>query len=110
MSRGASRPKTSRRSRQITPNALHSEWHHTDPAGRTASARQLQRCAKTLRVGRVEEGRGSLGHAASPRFPSPLIKPDVPISGIRLSDWLHRKAHGGGPRCTRRRRSTPSFP
>jgi hypothetical protein len=28
------------------------------------------------------------------RFPSPLIKPDEPISGIRLSDWLHRKAHG----------------
>src|SRR6266571_1287675 len=27
----------------------------------------------------------------SPRFPSPLIKPDVPISGIRLSDWLHRR-------------------
>ena len=26
-----------------------------------------------------------------PRFPSPLIKPDVPISGIRLSDWLHRR-------------------
>jgi len=29
-----------------------------------------------------------------PRFPSPLIKPDVRISRIRLSDWLHRKAHG----------------
>ena len=28
------------------------------------------------------------------RFPSPLIEPDVPISGIRLSDWFHRKAHG----------------
>jgi len=28
---------------------------------------------------------------APPRFPSPLIKPDVPISGIRLSDWLHRR-------------------
>jgi hypothetical protein len=23
-----------------------------------------------------------------------LIKPGVPISGTRLSDWLHRKAHG----------------
>ncbi len=32
-----------------------------------------------------------------PRFPSPLIEPDVPISGIRLSDWLLRKAHGGRP-------------
>jgi len=27
------------------------------------------------------------------RFPFPLIEPDVPASGIRLSDWLHRKAH-----------------
>ncbi|MET4071565.1 hypothetical protein ABID58_006379 [Bradyrhizobium sp. S3.2.6] len=26
----------------------------------------------------------------TPRFPSPLIKPGVPISGTRLSDWLHR--------------------
>jgi hypothetical protein len=30
----------------------------------------------------------------TPRFPSPLIEPDVPISGIRLSDWFHREAHG----------------
>ena len=47
-----------------------------------------------VNIGRVEEGRGSLGHAATPRFPSPLIKPDVRISRIRLSDRLHRKAHG----------------
>ncbi len=26
-----------------------------------------------------------------------LIKPDVPIAGIRLSDRLHGKAHGGVP-------------
>ena len=37
-------------------------------------------------LGRVEDGRGGLGHLASPRFPSPLIKPDVRISRIRLSD------------------------
>jgi hypothetical protein len=36
-------------------------------AGRTALASGL---------GRVEDGRGGLGHSASPRFPSPLI-PDV---------------------------------
>ena len=30
---------------------------------------------------------------APPRFSSPLIKPDVPISGIRLSDWFHRETH-----------------
>src|SRR5205085_9005112 len=45
------------------------------------------------RSGRVEDGRGSLGHAATLRFPSPLIEPDVRISRIRLSDWLHREAH-----------------
>lgn len=47
---------------------------------------------------------------ASLRFPSPLIKLDVRISRIQLSDWFHREAHGGGPRCTRRRRNTPSSP
>jgi len=35
-----------------------------------------------------------LGHVATLRFLSSLIKPDVPISGIRLSDQLHREAHG----------------
>ena len=44
------------------------------------------------RDGRVEDGRGNLGHSATPRFPSPLIEPDVPISGIRLSDWF--SSHG----------------
>ncbi len=58
---------------------------------------------------RVEEGRGGgrlpvvmTGAFAAapqsglpwPRFPSPLIEPDVRISRIRLSDWLHLKAHG----------------
>src|SRR3954447_12857618 len=65
---------------------------------------------RIAKLGRVEDGRGGLGHAASPRFPSPLIKPDVRIARIRLSDWLHRKAHGGGPRCTRRSRNTPNSP
>ncbi len=59
---------------------------------------------------RVEERRGNLSHAATLRFLSPLIKPDVPVSGIRLSDWIHCRAHGSGPRCTRRSRSTPRGP
>jgi hypothetical protein len=45
------------------------------------------------REGRVEDGRGNLGHAATLRFPSPLIEPDVRISRIRLSDWLRPEAH-----------------
>jgi hypothetical protein len=36
--------------------------------------------------GRVEDGRGNLGHSATPRFLSPLIEPDLQISRIRLSD------------------------
>ena len=42
---------------------------------------------------RVEERRGL---AEATRFPSPLIKPDVRISRIRLSDWLHRGHTAGG--------------
>src|SRR6185312_12968680 len=53
--------------------------------------------------GRVEDGRGSLGHSATLRFPTPLIEPDVPISGIRLSDWLHLEAHGEQSNRTRLR-------
>jgi hypothetical protein len=33
----------------------------------------------------------------TPRFPSPLIKPDEPISGIWLSGGLHRKTHDVRP-------------
>jgi hypothetical protein len=35
-------------------------------------------------------------------------EPDVPISGIRLSDWLHRAAHNGTVRGGHSRRSRPS--
>jgi len=76
---------------------------------RSVMRRQLM--TSTLgRNGRVEDGRGNLGHAASPRFPSPLIEPYVPISGIQLSDWFHRKAHDAvdkGKRSRRSRRCSP---
>jgi hypothetical protein len=47
----------------------------------------------------VESRMGAVawGRWPAPRFPSPLIKPSVPISGTRLSDWLHHKAHDGRP-------------
>jgi len=45
-----------------------------------------------------------------PRFPFPLIKPDVPISGIRLSDWLHRRLHEPVTRNGPRSRNTPNSP
>jgi hypothetical protein len=60
--------------------------------------------------GRVEDRRGSLGHLATPRFPSSLIEPDVPISGIRLSDWFHRRAHDGAVNGRRSRRKRPRSP
>src|SRR5215468_3390847 len=39
----------------------------------------------------VESKMGAVawGQWPTPRFPSPLIEPEVPISGVRLSDWLH---------------------
>ena len=36
--------------RQINPNALHSEWPHTDQASRIAGARRLNRREKTRLV------------------------------------------------------------
>ena len=38
----------------------------------------------------VESSRGAV--AWLPGFPDPLIEPDVRISRIRLSDWVHFKA------------------
>src|SRR4051794_1445629 len=74
----------------------------THYCGRTRSGRfVVKRKTQAKRMGRVEDGRGSLGHAATPRFPSPLIKPDVRISRIRLSDWFHLAAHGGGAELVR---------
>jgi len=47
-------------------------------------------------AGRVEDGREHWRQQRRP-FPIPLIKPDVPISGIRLSDWLHRRLTNARP-------------
>ena len=81
------------RARSTQPQALQSapcRWR-PPPAGESArrypSGRPWQRRNRgDPAIGRVEDGCGSLGHLASPRFPSPLIKPDVRISRIRLSD------------------------
>ena len=48
------------------------------------------------------------GLLAAALFPSPLIKPDVPVSGIRLSDRLYHQLTEGFAHVMRRR--TPSFP
>jgi hypothetical protein len=69
--------------------------------------RGASRCQKLVesRMGAV-----AWGQLASLRFPSPLIEPDVPISGIRLSDWFHRMAHDGAPNGRRSRRRRPRSP
>jgi hypothetical protein len=61
------------------------------------------------RVKMVESRMGAVawGHWPAPRFPSPLIEPDVRSYRIRLSDWLHGKAHSGADRGRRSRHSTP---
>src|SRR5262249_54693459 len=57
--------------------------------------------------------------SAPPKTPAAIIaklnravnaEPDVPISGIWLSDWRHREAHNGTVRGRRSRRSRPSSP
>src|SRR5438552_8193637 len=61
-----------------------------------------------VKISRVEDGRGGFALKSSLRFPSPLIKPDVLISSIRLSDRRHRTTHGGRPLCARIRCRTVS--
>ena len=61
-------------------------------------------------MSRVEDGRGGCALKSPLRFPSPLIKPDVLISSIRLSDRRHRTTHGGRPLCARIRCETASSP
>ena len=70
----------------------------------------ITRTSGDVRDGKVEDGRGNLGRSATPRFPSPLIEPDVPISGIRLSDWFHPMAHDGAVSGRRSRRRSPRSP
>ena len=59
----------------------------------------------------VESKMGAVAWGQWPtlRFPSPLIEPDLRSYRIRLSDWLHRKAHSGAGRGRRSRHSTPRF-
>src|SRR5262245_52173173 len=79
--------------------ALINPLHASAAQSMSASLRKRPNCcvAAKRRYGRVEDGRGNLGHAATLRFPSTLIEPDVPISGIRRCHWLHREAHGEKP-------------
>ena len=72
--------------------------------------RALGAAVPSLRNCRVEEGRGSFGHSATPRLPSPLIKPDVRISRIRLSDRLQGRLTAAARDRMRVSLYTPSSP
>src|SRR4051795_2260779 len=82
---------------RLRPSGLPRRTARQLPAQPTTRWMEPSSTGKPRRLGarRVEDGRGGLGHAATLRFPSPLIKPDVRISRIRLSDWFHLTAHGG---------------
>jgi hypothetical protein len=60
----------------------------------TRSAAAMPRRPSGWRPMLVESRRGAVPPFAT-RFPSPLIKPDVRISRIRLSDWLHEGSRHG---------------
>jgi hypothetical protein len=104
----AARPKA-----DFCPEASTRPVARPDRSVATVSNRQLHRwillplmiCA----VGAHVESRKSAvrGLLAAARFPSPLIKPDWPVSSIRLSDRLH---HQLTEVFATKRRSTPSFP
>jgi hypothetical protein len=69
----------------------------------TASVSGIYFRFKRFRVGRVEDGRGSLGHAATLRFPSPLIErfrtfPDSLYVRARLNGNLELSRSGNGVR------------
>ena len=74
-------------------------WSHkgvTRPGRRTRGLDiDLRRRDHVERDASVEDGRGSLGHSASLRFPSLLIEPDARCYRIRLSNCFHRVAHDG---------------
>src|SRR5271166_4434354 len=66
-----------RRCRAGTPRRLHLGSRETAPPG-TETGKPNSRNREVLHDSRVEEGRGGLRLGQSLRFPSPLIKPDVP--------------------------------
>ena len=81
-----------------------------DQANLMLDTEQSERPVEPCLAGKVEDGRGSLGHTATLRFPSPLIEPDVRCYRIRLSDWFHREAHDGAFSGRRSRRRSPRSP
>ena len=58
----------------------------------------------------LRKGAVALRHGQWLRFPSPLIKPDMRICRIRLSDRVHVRLTAGAAGLSRVKRCTPSFP
>jgi len=62
-----------------------------------------------LFLGRVEERRGFGCNSNRPVSLPPLIKPDGPISGIRLSDRFHQQLTDGSPNTRHLDATHPTF-
>jgi len=98
--------------RTVVPTAsplFEKQKANADPA-RSMEIVLVEVRGNNVAYGRVEDGRGSLGPMANAPFPIPrLIKPDEPISGIRLfPTGFTAKAHDGTARGRRWRHRTPS--
>src|SRR3954452_11698926 len=73
-------------------------WHQACLSTQTLrQTRNLAHARQPIQPAQVESRTGAV---AVLRFPSPLIKPDVRISRIRLSDWF-RHGHMMGGQCER---------
>ena len=81
---GAFGPRHIRFGRSLKPRTANSRWPREQ---RPRIQPPFRGCPKPAEIGKVEDGRGGCALRSLLRFPSPLIKPDVQISRIRLSDW-----------------------
>jgi hypothetical protein len=75
-----------------TPDTAQAE-HAVQPPGMAHAHTPTPLASRASGRGAVESRTGAV---AMLRFPSPLIKPDVRISRIRLSDWFHHGHTVGG--------------
>src|SRR5437763_2407576 len=91
----SNRPITSRENNPCNAN---SAWLHSvigksrslPPSKTFGGSYVYARLSGSSHLCSVESRNGAVrGRLAVARLRSPLIKPDVPISGIRLSDWFH---------------------
>jgi hypothetical protein len=82
----------------MSTSVISGTWRAALPLPACRSTADIRRNDGYVSCGRVEDRRGSWGQWRSPRFPSPLIEPDVRRYPIRLSDWLHQSFEISSPK------------